>query len=96
MNDLQGGNCVSCHTLPGQAGALSTFAPPLAGVASRWSPAQLRQWVMDARVLRPDTLMPPFGTLDGVNHPQPARPVLTVDQVEAVVAALLSLQAPAR
>ena len=92
MNDMGQGNCVTCHLLPGQAGLQGNFGPPLAGVGSRWSADQLRQWVTDARVLRPHTLMPPFGTVEGLQRIAPVRPVLTPAQIELVVSALQSLR----
>lgn len=98
MNDAQQANCAGCHRWPapaGQAvlqGPTSSFGPDLAGVGRRYGAEQLRQWVTDARVLRPDTLMPPFGTVQGLNRPQPARPVLSAEQIAQVVAALQSLR----
>jgi sulfur-oxidizing protein SoxX len=92
MADRAGGNCVACHALPGQTGPVSNFGPALAGVASRYSADVLRQWVTDARQIKPDTLMPPFGTLDGTREPNPARPVLTAAQIDQVVLALAGMR----
>lgn len=88
MQDVGSGNCVGCHALPGQPGLTSTFAPSLAGIGARMGAADLRQWVLDARRIRPDTLMPSFGTLEGLNRVNPDRPILTERQIEQVVAAL--------
>ncbi len=78
------GNCAACHSIPNEkgtkAGIQSTFAPALDGVASRYSAAQLRQWVVDARKINPDTMMPPFGQM------------LTPQQVTDVLAALHTLR----
>jgi mono/diheme cytochrome c family protein len=67
MFDQRAGNCVACHSTPDAAGKKtgmqSTFAPQLDGVAARYNPATLRQWVVDARKLNADTLMPPFGLI---------------------------------
>lgn len=61
------GNCVACHSIPNEqgkkTGVQSTFAPALDGVAGRYSAEILRQWVVDARKINPDTLMPPFGVI---------------------------------
>jgi sulfur oxidation c-type cytochrome SoxX len=82
--DQRQGNCVACHSIPDQKGAKtgiqSTFAPALDGVASRYSTEQLRQWVVDARKINPDTLMPPFGAM------------LSAQQVTDVLAALQTLR----
>ena len=92
ISDRAKGNCVACHSLPGQidnsGGITSNFGPALRGVANRYNPLQLRQWVNDARQIKPDTLMPPFGSTAGLNLPQPAIAVLTPEQIEHVVAAL--------
>jgi L-cysteine S-thiosulfotransferase len=78
------GNCVACHSVPNaegkKTGVQSTFAPALDGVASRYSPETLRQWVVDARKINADTLMPPFGL------------ILSADQVADVLAALQTLR----
>jgi len=92
MLDVGSGNCIGCHALPGQPGLASSFAPPLAGVASRMAAAELRQWVFDARRIKADTLMPPFGTIAGLNRPGLSRPILTERQIEQVVAALQTLR----
>ncbi len=82
--DQRVGNCAACHSIPDargvKTGIQSTFAPALDGVATRYSPAQLRQWVVDARQINPHTLMPPFGQM------------LTPQQVTDVLAALQTLR----
>jgi hypothetical protein len=52
----------------------------------------LRQWVSDARSLKPGTLMPPFGSLEGTLLSSPAKPILTAGQIEQVVEALKTLR----
>jgi sulfur oxidation c-type cytochrome SoxX len=78
------GNCVACHSIPNEqgkkTGIQSTFAPPLDGVASRYNPETLRQWVVDARKINPDTLMPPFGL------------ILSPEQIADALAALQTLR----
>lgn len=78
------GNCVACHSIPNEqgkkTGVQSTFAPALDGVASRYSPEVIRQWVVDARKINPDTLMPPFGG------------ILSPEQVNDALAALQTLR----
>lgn len=82
--DQRLGNCAACHSIPDQKGAKtgvqSTFAPSLDGVATRYSPAQLRQWVVDARQINSNTMMPPFSQM------------LTPQQVTDVLAALQTLR----
>lgn len=78
------GNCVACHSIPNEqgkkTGVQSTFAPALDGVASRYNAETLRQWVVDARKINPDTLMPPFGM------------ILSPEQIRDALAALQTLR----
>ena len=82
--DQRLGNCVACHSIPDaqgkKSGIQSTFAPALDGVASRLGSAELRQWLVDARRIYSDTLMPPFGL------------ILYTQQIEEVLAALQTLR----
>ncbi len=82
--DQRQGNCAACHSIPNEkgqkTGIQSTFAPALDGVAARYSQEQLRQWVVDARKINPNTLMPPFGAM------------LSEQQVTDVLAALQTLR----
>jgi sulfur-oxidizing protein SoxX len=94
MFDQRGGNCAACHSIPNAAGkkngVQSNFAPPLGGVATRYNAAQLLQWVVDARKINPQTLMPPFG-LD-LNTDKAKGRLLTDAQIADVVAALQTLR----
>ena len=92
MNAGNAGNCIACHTLPGQTGIASSFGPALEKVASRYSPEELRQWVSDARKIKPNTLMPPFGTTQGTNSSVRAQSILSDEQIAHVVSALLTLK----
>ncbi|PUE23600.1 sulfur oxidation c-type cytochrome SoxX [Limnohabitans sp. JirII-29] len=101
MANRQQGNCVTCHQvsvlrdakgIDGAAGKQGDFGPSLDGVATRYNATQLRQWVMDARLLKPNTLMPPFGTLEGTTQANPARPMLTPEEIDKVTAALATLR----
>jgi sulfur-oxidizing protein SoxX len=102
MADRELGHCVVCHRVSalgggagagaGAGGAQGNFGPSLDGVGARYTESELRQWVTDARRLQPDTLMPPFGTLEGVVRPNRAQPLLTEAQIDLVVAGLKSLR----
>jgi L-cysteine S-thiosulfotransferase len=82
--DQRLGNCAACHSIPNEKGQKmgiqSTFAPALDGVAMRYTSAQLRQWVVDARKINTNTMMPPFGQ------------ILSPQQVTDVLAALQTLR----
>ena len=88
MTERSLGNCIACHALPGQTGVLSSFAPSLQGVGTRYTATQLQQWVVDARQIRAQTLMPPFGTTQGLNLVSSPQALLTPAQITQVVATL--------
>jgi len=92
MASVSGGNCVACHALPDQKGTVSTFAPSLAHVGKRYTTEELRQWVTDARQIKPDTLMPPFGTTAGTHSAVVSQSILSAEDIANVVAALQTLR----
>ena len=92
MTSRQSGNCLACHELPGVEGLVSNFGPSLKGVGRKWSAAELRQWVKDARQIQANTLMPPFGTLEGLNKANPPRVILSDAQITQVVETLQTWQ----
>ena len=92
MLQRDAGNCTACHALDNRPTVASNFGPSLAGVGSRYSPDELRQWVTDARVIKPDTLMPPFGTTANTHSPNRAAPLLSAEQISAIVMTLSQLR----
>jgi L-cysteine S-thiosulfotransferase len=94
MSDQRSGNCAACHSIPdakgNKSGIQSSFAPPLDGVSNRYTQAQLMQWIVDARVIKPHTLMPPFGV--NLNTATAQGRLLTDAQIADVVAALETLR----
>lgn len=99
------GNCVACHTIATmpEVPFHGTIAPELAGAAGRWTEAQLRGIVVDAKRTFPESFMPgmykvgPF-IRPGVAYtgaapasPDDIGPILTAAQVEDVVAYLMTL-----
>lgn len=100
--DRQAGLCLLCHSGPFDRTpaerAQGNLSSDLSGVGSRWSAAQLRLRVADARRLNPDSLMPSFHRVAAdpagqrVGSAWRGRPVLTAQQVEDVVAFLRTLK----
>ncbi|NBW68420.1 MAG: sulfur oxidation c-type cytochrome SoxX [Betaproteobacteria bacterium] len=103
MADRTTGNCVSCHEVPAwrennqsvnRLTLQGNFGPSLEGVGARYSKEQLRQWIVDARVINPHTLMPPYGTTVGLNLPARSQNLLTQKQIDAVVDTLITFTQP--
>jgi sulfur-oxidizing protein SoxX len=90
------GNCLLCHAVP-DAGKrpMGNLGPPLAGAGTRLSEGQLRLRIVDSTRLNPDTVMPSYYRVEGlerVAEPWRGKPVLTAQQVEDVVAYLRTLR----
>jgi L-cysteine S-thiosulfotransferase len=92
----QHGLCLLCHSGPfPEEPVPATVSTNLSGAGSRWSEAQLRLRVADARWLNPNSLMPSFHRLPTASRVPAAlqeQPLLSAQQVEDVVAFLSSLR----
>lgn len=104
VGDKKQGNCVACH----QVSALSKIqwhgevGPPLDGVADRWSEAELRGIVANAKIMFEGSMMPSFYKTHGYIRPgegftsepanEPLPPLLTAQQIEDIVAFLATLK----
>lgn len=98
------GNCIACHEVTalkdipfhGEVG------PPLDGAGDRWTEAELRGIVANAKVMFEDSMMPSFYQVDGFYRPGdaytgkaatgPLDPLLSAQQIEDVVAFLMTLK----
>ncbi len=92
----QVGLCLLCHSgsFPEEK-FQGTLAPDLKGTGARWSEGQLRLRLVDASQLNPNTIMPPYYRIDGLTRVAPAfqaKPVLSAEQIEDVVAYLATLR----
>jgi sulfur-oxidizing protein SoxX len=92
----QVGLCLLCHSGPfPEERFQGNMAPDLKGAGSRWSEGELRLRLVDARKLNPDTIMPPYYVVDGMNRVARSfrgKPILTAEQIEDVVAFLATLK----
>lgn len=91
------GNCLACHAISALANQPyhGNVAPSLDGVAGRMSEGELRLRVVDGTKVNPDTMMPPFYRVDGLNRVMKrfeGKTILTAEQVEDVVAFLKTLK----
>jgi sulfur-oxidizing protein SoxX len=88
--------CLLCHTAPiAEERFQGNLAPPLAGVGSRLSVAELRQRIVDSNVINPESIMPPYFRAEGLHHvsvAQRGRTIFTAQQVEDVVEYLRGLR----
>jgi sulfur-oxidizing protein SoxX len=89
-------NCLLCHVVPETgARAMGNLAPPLGGAGVRFGEGQLRLRIVDSMRLNPQTIMPSYYRVDGLNQVAAVlrgKPILTAQQVEDVVAYLLTLR----
>ena len=96
VTSRQVGLCLLCHSGPfPEERFQGNLAPSLAGVGSRWSEGQLRQRIVDFSQIVPTTIMPAYHRTEGLTRVAPAfqgRPVLSAQQIEDVVAFLMTLK----
>ena len=92
----QVGLCLLCHAAPiPEERFQGDLATDLAGVGQRATVAQLRLRIADASRLNPDTIMPSYFRVRGLNRVAAAfegKPILEAQQIEDVVAWLVTLQ----
>lgn len=90
------GMCLLCHQAPMQEQTFQgNLAPGIVGAASRSTAAQLRLRLIDGRRLNPDSIMPSYYRVDGltkVGSAWQSKPILDAQQIEDVVAYLLTLK----
>lgn len=89
-------NCLLCHAVP-ETGArfMGNLAPPLSGIGGKLSAGQLRLRVVDQSRLNRETIMPAYYRIDGLTRVAPdyrGKPVLGAQQIEDVVAYLMTLK----
>jgi sulfur-oxidizing protein SoxX len=89
--------CLLCHADPAAQTQANTIGPPLADVGARLSVGQIRLRIVDASRLNPDTVMPSFYVVDGLNRvgrQWRGKPILESSQIEDLVAYLAMQRSP--
>ena len=94
--DRQKGFCLLCHSGPFSEEPLQgNLAPSLAGAGSRWNEGQLRLRLMDNKRINPESIMPAYHSIEGLNRVGLAwrdRPILNAAEIEDVLAFLMGLK----
>jgi sulfur-oxidizing protein SoxX len=93
--DRYAGDCTICHAMPlPQREFHGTIGPPLDGIGRRATPGALRLRLVDPKIFHPETIMPAYYKVAGlhrVSERYGARTILTAQQIEDVIAYLLTL-----
>ena len=92
----QVGLCLLCHSGPfPEERFQGNLAPDLRGAGKRWTEAELRLRIVDSGRINPATIMPAYHRTEGLVRVAPAwrgKPVLSAEQIEDVVAFLMTLK----
>jgi sulfur-oxidizing protein SoxX len=90
------GLCLLCHSGPFPEERLQgDIGPDLSGTGARLSEGQIRLQLVDSSRINPATIMPPYYRTGGLSRVAAAfrdQPVLTAEQIEDVVAFLMTLR----
>lgn len=90
------GNCLLCHSLPiPEIPVFGNVGPPLDQVGLRLGEAQLRLRLVDGRKLNPQSVMPAYYKVEGLRRVAAKhrdQPVLSAQEIEDIVAYLLTLR----
>ena len=92
----QVGLCLLCHSGPFPDERFQgELAPDLRGAGARWTEGQLRLRIVDSGRVNPASIMPAYHRTEGLTRVAPAfrgKPILSAEQVEDVVAFLMTLK----
>ena len=90
------GLCLLCHSGPfPEERFQGNLAPDLRGAGARLTEAEIRLRLVDPARANPQTIMPAYYKIDGLTRVAPSyrgKPVLSGEQIEDVVAYLVTLK----
>lgn len=95
--DRKLGNCLACHQIaqiPEQP-FHGNIGPELSDIGARLTPAEIRLQIVNSRALNPDSAMPAFYKVEGINQVKAGfegKPILDAQQIEDVIAYLETLK----
>jgi sulfur-oxidizing protein SoxX len=94
--DPERGNCTICHPVPGgDPRVQGNVGPSLESVGARLSAGEIRLRLVDGTRINPETVMPPYHRVHGLNRvgaEWAGKPVLSAQEVEDFVAFLATLR----
>jgi sulfur-oxidizing protein SoxX len=94
--DRQKGLCLLCHAGPfPEQRFQGNLAPSLAGAGARLTEGELRLRIVDSTRINPQSIMPSYYRIDHLDRVGPAfreKPILDAQEIEDVVAFLMTLR----
>ena len=95
VRDATNASCLICHAMPIEDEPdPGNIGPDLAGVADRYTEAELRLRLVDSKLINPDTVMPAYYSLRNLNRVDEeyaGRTIYSAQDIEDVIAFLLTL-----
>ena len=96
ITSRQVGLCLLCHSGPfPEERFQGNLAPDLTSVGARFSEGEIRQRIVDPTKANPQSIMPAYYRSEGLARVAPAyrgKTILTAEQIEDIVAYLLTLK----
>lgn len=95
VRDPTKASCLICHAMPiPDEPDPGNIGPDLAGVADRYTAAELRLRLVDSKLINPNTVMPAYYSLRNLNRVDPeyaGQTIYSPQDIEDVLAFLLTL-----